>query len=516
MANKSISQLTAGGAVAGTDLFPDVQTVGVGPVKVTAQQIGTYVLTGVFDSGFTFNTTANSLTLGVQSTASAAGSLILANENASNYPTTLKSSNSASAAWTLTLPTTAGTSGYMFVTDGSGNASWSNALPATATGTLLTLGLQGGAGPQGSLVLANLGSGAVTVQSSNSTSAAWTMTLPVSAGTNGFILTTNGSGVTAWTNPTALGIDLDVGTTPVTNGNSGRVLYNNAGVLGEYTITGTAGSVVLSNSPTFDDDITLGTQQTTQGSIVLANTAAGAFSTTVRSSNSASAAWTLTLPVTAGSASYVLATDGSGVTSWVQAGSISTGFTQGSVVFAGASGALSQNNSRFFWDNSNFRLGINTATPAVTIDITATDAIRVPVGNGTTQRPAGVTGYIRYNTDTGKFEGYGASSWGNIGGGAAITDDTTTNNNWYPTFASVTTGDLTTVYVSSAKLTYNPSTGNLLSTAVGSANGIVLNANTVSANYTVPSGYNGLSGGPVTVNSGITVTVSSGSVWTVV
>ena len=42
MANKSISQLTAGSAVSGTDLFPDVQTVGVGPVKVTAQQLATF------------------------------------------------------------------------------------------------------------------------------------------------------------------------------------------------------------------------------------------------------------------------------------------------------------------------------------------------------------------------------------------------------------------------------------------------------------------------------------------
>lgn len=45
MANKSISQLTAGGAVSATDIFPDVQTAGVGPVKVTAAQIFTYVNT---------------------------------------------------------------------------------------------------------------------------------------------------------------------------------------------------------------------------------------------------------------------------------------------------------------------------------------------------------------------------------------------------------------------------------------------------------------------------------------
>lgn len=53
-------------------------------------------------------------------------------------------------------------------------------------------------------------------------------------------------------------------------------------------------------------------------------------------------------------------------------------------------------------------------------------------------------------------------------------------------------------------------------TAVEASNGIMANATTVSANYTLPSGYNGLSAGPVSVNSGVTVTVSSGSVWTVV
>lgn len=64
--------------------------------------------------------------------------------------------------------------------------------------------------------------------------------------------------------------------------------------------------------------LTIGTQQTTQGQIVFANTAAGAFATTVQSSNSASAAWTLTLPATAGTANYALTTNGSGVSSWSQ------------------------------------------------------------------------------------------------------------------------------------------------------------------------------------------------------
>ena len=44
---------------------------------------------------------------------------------------------------------------------------------------------------------------------------------------------------------------------------------------------------------------------------------------------------------------------------------------------------------------------------------------------------------------------------------ATVTDDTTTNATRYPLFASVTTGNLTTEYVSSTKLKYNPSTGAL-------------------------------------------------------
>lgn len=47
-------------------------------------------------------------------------------------------------------------------------------------------------------------------------------------------------------------------------------------------------------------------------------------------------------------------------------------------------------------------------------------------------------------------------------------------------------------------------------------NGIVLNSTTVSQNYTIASGYNGLSVGPVTVASGKSVTVSSGQRWVVI
>jgi len=43
MANTSISNLSAGAAVSATDLVPNVQTVGVGPVKTTAAQLKTFM-----------------------------------------------------------------------------------------------------------------------------------------------------------------------------------------------------------------------------------------------------------------------------------------------------------------------------------------------------------------------------------------------------------------------------------------------------------------------------------------
>jgi hypothetical protein len=42
------------------------------------------------------------------------------------------------------------------------------------------------------------------------------------------------------------------------------------------------------------------------------------------------------------------------------------------------------------------------------------------------------------------------------------------------------------------------------------------NDQAVTTNYTITTGKNAMSAGPVTVNSGVTVTIPSGSVWTIV
>jgi len=105
------------------------------------------------------------------------------------------------------------------------------------------------------------------------------------------------------------------------------------------------------------------------------------------------------------------------------------------------------------------------------VDQTAADgSANLPVGT-TAQRDASpAAGMIRYNSTLGQFEGY-TSAWGAIGGGA---------------------------------------------TGGGGDQWAVEHDNTITTSYTISTGKNVISAGPLTVNSGATVTVPSGSNWTIV
>lgn len=103
---------------------------------------------------------------------------------------------------------------------------------------------------------------------------------------------------------------------------------------------------------------------------------------------------------------------------------------------------------------------------------TATGAAFMPVGT-TAQRPTGSLGYLRYNNTLNQFEGYGASGWGTIGGGSGATG-----------------GGTDKVFVETDV--------------------------TITTDYTITTNKNAMTAGPVTINSGITVTVPSGSTWTIV
>lgn len=110
-----------------------------------------------------------------------------------------------------------------------------------------------------------------------------------------------------------------------------------------------------------------------------------------------------------------------------------------------------------------------SVTPTAVSDQTnsSTGYFDLPAGT-TAQRPGSPTsGNMRYNTSTNSFEGYNGTAWGSIGGGA-------------------------------------------------SAGGAIYeNTVTISSNYTLTSSTNGMSVGPITIASGVAVTVPSGQRWVV-
>jgi hypothetical protein len=189
--------------------------------------------------------------------------------------------------------------------------------------------------------------------------------------------------------------------------------------------------------------------------------------------------------------------------------------TSGRVTFAGASGLLSDSAS-LAWNGTTLAI-IGGLTATLDSTFSSTGALTISKGTTAQQPGSAVTGMMRYNSTTNQFEGYSGASpaWKSIGG-SALSNDTTTASNLYPVFAGATTGTAENLYTGNAKLLYKPSTGDLTSTAMVSGNGITINATTVNSSYTIQTGNNGFSVGPMTIASGAVVTVSSGQQWVVI
>jgi hypothetical protein len=102
---------------------------------------------------------------------------------------------------------------------------------------------------------------------------------------------------------------------------------------------------------------------------------------------------------------------------------------------------------------------------------TTTGSAAIPSGTTGERDGTPATGFFRFNSTLSKFEGYNGSAWGSVGGGA---------------------------------------------TGGGSDDIFIENGQTVTTNYTLSTGKNALSAGPISIASGVTVTVPSGQVWTIV
>jgi len=112
-----------------------------------------------------------------------------------------------------------------------------------------------------------------------------------------------------------------------------------------------------------------------------------------------------------------------------------------------------------------------TATFAGDVLLSGTGQLDLPVGTSAQRSGSPNSGMIRFNSDLTTFEGYNGTAWGAIGGGA-------------------TGGSTDDVFYE--------------------------NGQTVTTSYTLTTSKNAVSAGPITINSGVTVTVPSGSSWVVV
>jgi len=115
-------------------------------------------------------------------------------------------------------------------------------------------------------------------------------------------------------------------------------------------------------------------------------------------------------------------------------------------------------------------LNANTANVPNNLTFNGTGSITVPKGTDAQQPGSPVSGMIRYNTTGNTFEGYSNGAWGAIGGGA---------------------------------------------TGGGGDQVFYENELTVTANYTLTTNRNAMSTGPITIDSGVTVTVPTGQRWVI-
>lgn len=115
-----------------------------------------------------------------------------------------------------------------------------------------------------------------------------------------------------------------------------------------------------------------GTGTGTPGDIILRTSNVGTTGTTVQTLADririAGATGNVTVSTLAGVGSRMVVADASGVLSTQAIPSGGGSLSAGSVGFGNGT-AITENNSKFYWDNVNFRLGINNGAPAFTLDV---------------------------------------------------------------------------------------------------------------------------------------------------
>ena len=282
-------------------------------------------------------------------------------------------------------------------------------------------------------------------------------------------------------------------------------------------LSGTWGDVVNTSITNLLDSAIAGTTTISSDADVSLTTTNGVSNTSREAILLWTASGTVTRTITAPAQSKVyIVINKTGSTQSIKL--VGAGPTTGVTILANELAICAWNGADFVKVANQYGISSVTALNASADSIfSSTGALTISKGTTAQQPGSPTTGMLRYNSTSNEFEGYSGSSpaWKSVGG-SAISNDTSTSSNIYPLLAAATRGTAQNVYTSKDKLLYKPITGEFSSTVLNASNGIVVNSATISTSYTVASGSNAMSAGPVSIASGQSVTVSSGSRWVVV
>ena len=96
----------------------------------------------------------------------------------------------------------------------------------------------------------------------------------------------------------------------------------------------------------------------------------------------------------------------------------------GNLIFAARGATTTVEQMRIQYDG-NVSIGSGAVNPTVSFVVSGTDAMVLPIGNNSSNRPGTpYAGMIRYNETDTQFEGYSNGAWGSLGGVKDIDQDT--------------------------------------------------------------------------------------------
>jgi hypothetical protein len=422
--------------------------------------------------------------------------------NGTNLTTTGRVNGGTLAATSSTKPIGSST-GVMYLPSGSYLGFYMNTYEPVrigATGLALS---NSGRNPQAQLdIYTDFGQGS-TISVQNYT--------PVQ--TNGFAINYAGGNIAgifgSWVNACSLNnptISIDDTVDPQTLANATTLYINGAPTGASLTTITNAYSLYVNAGQSLFGGTTNFTNTTGNKLVVSGNTLQAAWTTTGSAISVATGTYTSSAGLTGTVAASSLGTPTLAATTVSQTVTNAATLYIAAAPSAGTNVTITNAYSLYIAAGKTFFGGAITLSTALTAGNGGTgfstyatgDLIYASATNTLSKLAAGTNGYVL--TLSGGVPVWAASTGG-------VTSITGTTNQ---ITASASTGAITLSLPATVTVT-----GTLTGAVVAASNGIHTNSKTVSASYSIPSGSSAMSVGPITVASGQTVTVPSGSKWVV-